>query len=434
MIWNQEMECSSRARMEDLQLERLRETVKTAYARVPFYKRRLDGANVAPEEIRTLDDLKRIPFTYKDDLRDNYPYGMIAVPMDEIVELHGSSGTTGKATMVGYTKKDMETWAEVVARIATAAGARRNDIAQITFGYGLFTGAFGLHFGLQKIGAAVIPLSSGNTERQVRLMRELGTTLLVGTPSYGLYLAEVAERIGIGGDLSLRVGLFGGEGHSEPMREELEERLGIIATENYGMSEIIGPGVAGECCFKAGMHLCEDHFIPEIIDPQTGEVLPVGQKGELVLTAITKEGLPMLRYRTRDITHLIPGRCECGRTSVRVAKMQGRSDDMLVIRGVNVFPTQIEEIVLGTEGIGSHYEIIVSRKDYLDVLEVLVEPRDTRFLEKFSELERLENTLRNRLRAALGIEARVRLVEAASLKRFEGKAKRVTDLRNDTEK
>ena len=408
MIWNQEMECSSRARMEDLQLERLRETVKTAYARVPFYKRRLDEANVAPEDIKTLDDLKRIPFTYKDDLRDNYPYGMIAVPMDEIVELHGSSGTTGKATMVGYTKKDMETWAEVVARIATAAGARRNDIAQITFGYGLFTGAFGLHFGLQKIGAAVIPLSSGNTERQVRLMRELGTTLLVGTPSYGLYLAEVAERMGVGGDLSLRVGLFGGEGHSEPMREELEERLGIIATENYGMSEII--------------------------DPQTGEVQPVGQKGELVLTTITKQGLPMLRYRTRDITHLIPGRCECGRTSVRVAKMQGRSDDMLVIRGVNVFPSQIEEIVLGTEGIGSHYEIIVSRKDYLDVLEVLVEPRDTRFLEKFSELERLENTLRNRLRAALGIEARVRLVEAASLKRFEGKAKRVKDLRNDTEK
>ena len=433
MIWNQEMECSSRARMEDLQAERLRETVKRAYARVPFYKRRLDEANVDPEDVKTLDDLQRIPFTTKDDLRDHYPYGMFAVPMDEIVELHGSSGTTGKATLVGYTKKDIETWAEVVARIATAGGARQNDVAQITFGYGLFTGAFGLHFGLQKIGAAVLPLSGGNTERQIKLMRELGTTVLVGTPSYALYLAEVAERMGAHGRLKLRVGLFGGEGHSEPMRQELEERLGIIATENYGMSEIIGPGVAGECPFKAGMHLCEDHFIPEIIDPQTGAVLPAGAKGELVLTTITKEGLPMLRYRTRDLTYLIPGRCECGRTSMRVAKMQGRSDDMLVIRGVNVFPSQIEEIVLRTEGIGSHYEIVVRRENHLDVLEVLVEPRDARFLEKFSELERLESTLGNRLKTALSVEAKVRLVEPASLKRFEGKAQRVTDLRDKTE-
>ncbi|MFZ5974295.1 MAG: phenylacetate--CoA ligase family protein [Bacillota bacterium] len=433
MIWNPGMECCSRARMEDLQTERLKETVKRAYARVPFYKKRLDEANIDPEDIRTLDDLKRIPFTYKDDLRDNYPYGMLAVPLKEIVELHGSSGTTGKATVVGYTKKDMETWAEVVARIAAAGGAEADDIAQVAFGYGLFTGAFGLHFGLQKIGATVIPLSSGNTERQIKIMRELGTTVLVGTPSYALYLAEVAERMGVRGELRLRIGLFGGEGHSEPMRKELEERLGIIATENYGMSEIIGPGVAGECVHKTGMHLCEDHFLPEIIDPETGDVLPMGETGELVLTTLTKEGLPMLRYRTRDITYLIPGRCECGRTSMRVAKMQGRSDDMLVVRGVNVFPSQIEEIILQTEGIGSHYEIIVSREKYLDVLEVLVEPRDAKLLERYSELERLEQKLRNDLKTALSIEARVRLVEPASLKRFEGKAQRVTDLRDKKE-
>ncbi len=433
MIWNEEMECCSRARMEDLQAERLRETVRWAYARVPFYRKRFEEANLEPEDIKTLDDLRRLPFTEKDDLRNNYPFGMLAVPLRDIVEMHGSSGTTGRATMVGYTKKDMEIWAEVVARVAVAGGAKADDIAQIAFGYGLFTGAFGLHFGLQKIGAAVIPLSSGNTERQLKIMRELGTTLLVSTPSYALYLAEVAGRMGIADELRLRVGLFGGEGHAEPMRREIEEKLHIIATENYGLSEIIGPGVAGECVFKQGMHLAEDHFIPEIIDPDTGEVLPPGQKGELVLTTITKEGLPMLRYRTRDITYIMPERCECGRTSLRIAKMQGRSDDMLVVRGVNVFPSQIEEIVLQAEGIGPHYEIVVSRENYLDVLEVLVEPRDASLLESFAELEKLEQTLRNRLKTALSIEAKVRLVEPASLKRFEGKAQRVTDLRDKKE-
>jgi phenylacetate-CoA ligase len=433
MIWNEEMECCSRARMEDLQAERLRETVRRAIARVPFYRKRFEEANLEPEDIKTLDDLRRLPFTEKDDLRNHYPFGMLAVPLRDIVEMHGSSGTTGRATMVGYTQKDMEIWAEVVARVAVAGGARADDIAQIAFGYGLFTGAFGLHFGLQKIGAAVIPLSSGNTERQLKIMRELGTTLLVSTPSYALYLAEVAARMGIADELRLRVGLFGGEGHAEPMRREIEEKLHIIATENYGLSEIIGPGVAGECVFKQGMHLAEDHFIPEIIDPDTGEVLPAGQKGELVLTTITKEGLPMLRYRTRDITYIMPERCECGRTSLRLAKMQGRSDDMLVVRGVNVFPSQIEEIVLKAEGIGPHYEIVVSRENYLDVLEVLVEPRDARLLESFAELEKLEQTLRNRLKTALSIEAKVRLVEPASLKRFEGKAQRVTDLRDKTE-
>jgi phenylacetate-CoA ligase len=419
--------------MEDLQAERLRETVRWAYARVPFYRKRFEEANLEPEDIKTLDDLRRLPFTEKDDLRNNYPFGMLAVPLRDIVEMHGSSGTTGRATMVGYTKKDMEIWAEVVARVAVAGGAKADDIAQIAFGYGLFTGAFGLHFGLQKIGAAVIPLSSGNTERQLKIMRELGTTLLVSTPSYALYLAEVAGRMGIADELRLRVGLFGGEGHAEPMRREIEEKLHIIATENYGLSEIIGPGVAGECVFKQGMHLAEDHFIPEIIDPDTGEVLPPGQKGELVLTTITKEGLPMLRYRTRDITYIMPERCECGRTSLRIAKMQGRSDDMLVVRGVNVFPSQIEEIVLQAEGIGPHYEIVVSRENYLDVLEVLVEPRDASLLESFAELEKLEQTLRNRLKTALSIEAKVRLVEPASLKRFEGKAQRVTDLRDKKE-
>jgi phenylacetate-CoA ligase len=433
MIWNEEMECCSRARMEDLQAERLRETVRRAIARVPFYRKRFEEANLEPEDIKTLDDLRRLPFTEKDDLRNHYPFGMLAVPLRDIVEMHGSSGTTGRATMVGYTQKDMEIWAEVVARVAVAGGARADDIAQIAFGYGLFTGAFGLHFGLQKIGAAVIPLSSGNTERQLKIMRELGTTLLVSTPSYALYLAEVAARMGIADELRLRVGLFGGEGHAEPMRREIEEKLHIIATENYGLSEIIGPGVAGECVFKQGMHLAEDHFIPEIIDPDTGEVLPAGQKGELVLTTITKEGLPMLRYRTRDITYIMPERCECGRTSLRIAKMQGRSDDMLVVRGVNVFPSQIEEIVLQAEGIGPHYEIVVSRENYLDVLEVLVEPRDARLLESFAELEKLEQTLRNRLKTALSIEAKVRLVEPASLKRFEGKAQRVTDLRDKKE-
>ncbi len=424
------MECCSREDMQSLQLKRLKRTLEHAYSKVPFYKKRLDEAGIKPSDIKSLDDISKVPFTYKDDLRNSYPYDMLAVPIEEIVQLHGSSGTTGRATIVGYTRNDLDVWSEVVARLACAGGAKKSDIAQITFGYGLFTGAFGLHAGLQKVGASIIPMSAGNTERQIKMMCDLGTTLLVGTPSYGLFLAEVAERMGVLDQLKLRVGLFGGEGHSEPMRQELQDKLGIIATENYGLSEIIGPGVAGECIYQDGMHMAEDHFIPEIIDPETGEVLPDGETGELVITSITKEGLPMLRYRTRDITCLIREKCECGRTSVRLAKIQGRSDDMLVVRGVNVFPSQIEEIVLNTDAIGSHYEIIVKREGYLDVLEVLVEPRDAKLLERFSELEKLEKSLSYELKKALSIEAKVRLVEPTSLKRFEGKAKRVTDLRD----
>ncbi len=429
-IYNPQIECMDREHMRALQLERLKKTVKYTYDNVEHYKKKLDGAGVKPEDIRSLEDICYIPFSTKADMRDNYPFGLLARPLKEMVRVHASSGTTGKPTVVAYTKNDLEMWAECIARLAAAAGATDEDVAQITFGYTLFTGAFGLHYGLEKLGATVIPISSGNTERQIMIMKDFGSTLLVGTPSYALYLAETAERLGVGRDeLKLRLGMFGGEGITEAMRSEIESRLGISATQNYGLSEIVGPGVSGECECKCGQHINEDCFYPEIINPQTGETLPIGETGELVLTTINKEGLPMLRYRTKDITYLIEEKCACGRTTLRHASIQGRSDDMLIIRGVNVFPSQIEEVLLSVKEIGPHYEIIVRRDNYLDTIEILVEPLDETMLESFSRLESLQNSIRAKLRVILQLDAKVRLVEPHTLKRFEGKGKHVTDMR-----
>lgn len=431
MIWNTQVECMSRSSMKELQLERLKNIVKRAYENVPMYKRKFDEIGLKPEHIQTLKDIEKIPFTTKNDLRDNYPFNLFAVPLKKIVRLHASSGTTGKPIVVGYTKQDMDTWSENIARLVVAAGGSEDDVAQVVFGYGLFTGGFGLHQGLEKVGITVIPSSSGHSERQLMLMQDFGTTILVGTPSYALYLAEIADEMGIDkSKLKLRLGLFGGEGHTPEMRAEIEKRWGIRATENYGLSEVQGPGVSGECYCQCGMHINEDHFYPEIISPETGEALDYGEKGEIVLTTLTKEGIPMLRYRTKDITILNPEKCECGRTTVRMNKVLGRTDDMLIIRGVNVFPSQIESVLVGLEGIGPHYQIIVTKNGYMDAIEVLVELIDGKLLEKFSELEKLEKKIRHELKVVLQIDAKVRLVEPKSIERFVGKAKRVIDLRN----
>jgi len=429
-IWSRE-ETLEREEFEKIQLERLKKTVERVYHNVPYYKEKLTEAGIEPGDIKTLADLRKIPFTVKEDFRKNYPFGLFASPRKDIVRFHASSGTTGKPTVVGYTKKDMDTWCELIARMVTMAGVTEEDTAQIAFGYGLFTGAFGLHQGLERVGAAVIPMSSGNTEKQIMIMKDFGTTTLVGTPSYALHMAEVAYELGIDPkkDLCLKWGLFGGEGSTEGMRREINERWGLFATENYGMSELIGPGVSGECLALKGMHISEDHFLPEIIDPNTGEVLGEGEVGELVITTITKEALPVLRYRTKDITSLHYEKCDCGRTTVRMSKIQGRTDDMLIIGGVNVFPSQIEDVLLKISGIGPHYQIRVYKKGYLDKIEVDVELVDVNLLDSFALLENLNQKVSHQLRTVLGIDAKVNLVEPRSLARFEGKAKRVIDLR-----
>jgi len=432
MIWNRDAEVSNRKDMEAMQLENLKTVVKRAYENVPFYRKKFDEIGLKPEHIVTLKDIEKIPFTTKLDLRDNYPYSLFAVPMKQIVRVHASSGTTGKPIVVGYTRKDLENWSECVARLIVAAGGSDEDIAQVVFGYGLFTGGFGLHYGLEKVGISVIPVSSGNSERQIMLLQDFGATIIVGTPSYVLHLSEVAEEMGVTKDKhKLRLGLFGGEGHTPEMRAEIEKRWGILATENYGLSEIVGPGVSGECVHQCGMHINEDHFYPEIINPETGETLEYGERGELVITTLTKEGIPMLRYRTKDITVLNPEPCKCGRTSTRMNKILGRTDDMLIIRGVNVFPSQIESVLVGMEHIGPHYQIIVTKKGYMDAIEVLVELIDGSLLEKFSELEKLENKIRHKIKTTLQIDAKIRLVEPKTIERSLGKAKRVIDLRNN---
>jgi len=374
-----------------------------------------------------------LPFTTKQDLRDNYPFGLFTVPKKELVRIHASSGTTGKPTVVGYTRNDMKVWTECVSRIAVMGGATDEDVAQICFGYGMFTGALGLHYGLENIGATVIPSSSGNTQKQIMYMQDFGTSLLVATPSYALHIGEVARQMGLdpGKDLKVRIGLFGGEGMTEAMRQEMYRIWGenMTVTQNYGMSELIGPGVSGECRELCGMHINEDHFIPEIINPDTGEVLPPGEKGELVITCITKEALPLIRYRTRDISRLMYEPCKCGRTTVRMESLSGRTDDMLIIRGVNVFPSQIEEVLLKIPEIGPHYEIVVDRKGHLDAMEIKVELADESLLDSYAKLGELENRIRGNLRVVLGLDAMVKLVAPRSLQRFEGKAKRVTDLR-----
>ncbi|WP_221252523.1 phenylacetate--CoA ligase family protein [Desulfuromonas versatilis] len=420
----------AREDLERLQLERLKTTLEQVYHRVPCYQGKFKLACVAPEDVRTLSDLRRLPFTTKEDLRLNYPYGMFAVPMREVVRIHSSSGTTGKPTVVGYSRQDLQTWTELVARFMTAAGVTADDIVHIAFGYGLFTGAFGLHYGAERIGASVIPISGGNTQKQIMIMQDYKSTALVCTPSYALTLVDFMEKKGIDPkSLALRFGLFGAEPWSEEMRREIETRLGVVATDNYGLSEVMGPGVAGECSYRCGMHIFEDHFIPEIIDPDTGEVLPEGAVGELVLTTISKQAFPMIRYRTRDITRLHYQPCRCGRTHVRMEKTMGRSDDMLIIKGVNVFPTQIEEVLFQVEGCEPHYQLIVDRVGSMDTLEVQVEVNEKIFFDEMKMQRAFVDTVEKKLASALGVSAKVKLVEPSSIPRHEGKANRVTDRR-----
>jgi len=419
-----------REEMTRVQTARLIDTVKRVYHNVPYYREKMQKAGIEPGDINSLEDLKKLPFTYKQDLRDTYPYGLFAAPLSEIVRIHASSGTTGKQTVVGYTRKDIDTWAEVAARTLVSAGADRNSFIQVAYGYGLFTGGLGIHYGAERLGASVIPISGGNTKRQIQIMKDFGTTVLACTPSYALYMAEEMEEMGIKKeDLKLKAGVFGAEPWSENMRKEIEERFGILAIDIYGLSEVIGPGVATECPCKCGLHIQEDHFIPEIIDPVTEEVLPEGSKGELVFTTVTKEGLPLLRYRTRDISSLTYEKCECGRTSVRMSKVSGRSDDMLIIRGVNVFPSQVESVLLEFGETAPHYLMIVDRIDNLDVLEIWVEVNQAMFSDQVKRIEDVENKIRKAIEVTLGINAKVKLVEPKTIERNEGKAKRVIDKR-----
>ena len=432
MIWAKE-ETMSRAEIEAIQLQRLQETVKRVYEKVVPYRQKMEEAKVKPEDIKNLKDLRRLPFITKQDMLDNYPFGLFAVPKDQLVRIHASSGTTGKPTVVGYTKKDLEIWTECVSRIAAMGGATEKDVAQICFGYGMFTGALGLHFGLENMGAAIVPSSTGNTEKQIMFMKDFGTTLLVATPSYALRIGEVAKQMGIDPktDLQVKIGLVGSELLTEAMRTEMHKLWGedMLVTSNYGMSELMGPGVSGECEQLCGMHVNEDFFIPEIIDPKTEEVLPPGEKGELVITCIYKEALPLIRYRTKDITRLNYEPCKCGRTTVRMENLDGRTDDMLKIRGVNVFPSQIEEVLLGIDEIGPHYEIIVTRKDHSDILKIRVELMEP--MDAYKELQALEKKIKQRLRIVLGLDAKIRMESPNTLQRFEGKAQRVKDLRKE---
>ncbi len=430
-IWDPLHECLERKDLERLQLERLRSTLERV-AKVPCYKDKFAASGLSPGDIHSLDDMAKLPFTTKEDLRQNYPYGMFAVPMRDVVRIHSSSGTTGKPTVVGYSRKDLDDCSGLVARFMTAAGVLPDDIVHIAFGYGLFTGAFGLHYGAELIGSAVIPMSGGNTERQIMILKDYEATALVCTPSYALTLADRIEKMGHEPRtyLSLKVGLFGGEPWSEGLRREIEERLNIVATDNYGLSEIVGPGVAGECLCKKGMHIFEDHFIPEIIDPDTGKVLPHGEKGELVLTNIVQEAIPLIRYRTRDITRLHYDKCDCGRTMVRMEKTMGRSDDMLIIKGVNVFPTQIEEVLFQVEGCEPHYQLIVERKGTLDTLEVQVEVNENIFFDEMRKQRAFVEMLEKRLATNIGLHAKIKLVEPSAIPRHEGKANRIIDRRN----
>ena len=430
-IWNKDIECcSDRKKIEDIQLERLRHMACKAYENVPFYKKRFDESGIKPEMIKSLSDLKNLPFTTKEDLRDNYPFGLFAEPMKNVVRLHASSGTTGKPVVAGYTKGDIEVWSEAIARIVTAGGIDENDVVQISFGYGLFTGGFGLHYGIEKVGATIVPMSSGNTQKQLMLMQDFGTTALVATPSYAMYLSEMIKEKGIPRDnFKLKYGFFGSEAMSEKMREKLEDSMGILVTSNYGLTEVMGPGVSGECIYKCGEHINEDMFIVEIIDPKTGEVLPYGESGEVVITTLTKEAMPVLRYRTRDISYIIPEPCTCGRTSYRLAPIQGRTDDMLKIKGVNLFPSEIESVVLEFPQVSQNYQLILRRENMLDTLEIVVELVDGSLLERFSEIEKLENEMKERLHSVLGLRAKLRLAEPKSIERTTGKAKRIIDLR-----
>lgn len=428
-MFSPEIETINRKKLRELQLERLRHIVAYAYDNVPMYKKRFDEIGLKPSHIRTLKDIELIPYTTKDDLRDNYPFGLFAVPMKKIVRLHASSGTTGKPVVGGYTRADLDNWSDCIARLLVMAGATEEDIFHVAFGYGLFTGGFGLHYGIEKLGAAVVPVSSGNTERQLMLMKDFGATALVATPSYAMYLAETAKREGILGDLKVRLVCMGAEASTPEMHTALQELLGAFPTENYGLTEVGGPGVAGECREKAGMHINEDMFYAEIVDTERNRVLGEGEMGEMVITTLTKEGMPVLRYRTKDITSITYEPCKCGRTLARMARVVGRTDDMLIIRGVNVFPSQIESVLMGMKELGKTYEIVVDRVNYMDTLEVRVEVDDAGLLTDYSKLEELVAKIRHALRVVLQLDVKVRLVEPFSIRRAEGKVKRVIDLR-----
>lgn len=430
MIWNKEFECMPEENLRALQLERLKQTVKRAYEKVPYYRKKFEEAGITPDDIKTLDDIVKIPFTSKADLREVYPFGMFASPLDEIIEIHMSSGTTGKPVVAGYTRHDIEVWSEVMARCLTMAGATKDDIVQNCYGYGLFTGGFGVHYGAQKIGAMVVPASAGNTRRQIEIMRDFGTTILTCTPSYALYMAEVAQEMGIDPKtLKLKAGCFGAEMWTEQMRKEIEKRFNLNAFNIYGLTEIIGPGVAHECIEKNGLHVFEDHFYVEVIDPDTGDPLPDGKRGELVLTTLTREGMPMLRFRTRDITSIIREKCSCGRTFAKIERIRGRTDDMIKVRGVMIFPYQIEKTILEVQGVEPHYQIIITRPQHLDEIEVMVEMSKETFSDEVKHIENLRKKLEKRIEETIGIRVKVSLVEPKSLPRSEGKAKRVIDKR-----
>lgn len=430
MIFEPAVECMDRAALRQLQAERLRDAVRRAYENVPFYRKKFDEQGIKPEHIRTLDDIEKLPFTTKDDFRDNYPFGTFAVPLREIIRVHASSGTTGKPTVVGYTREDIQIWADTCARTLGCGGGTPDDIVQVAYGYGLFTGGLGLHYGGERLGATVVPMSSGNTKRQLMLMQDFGTTLLCCTPSYSLQIAEEADAEGVDlKKLKLRAGFFGAEPWSEAMRRQIEQRLPLKAIDIYGLSEVIGPGVASECLEQNGLHIFEDHFYPEIIDPETRKTLPPGERGELVFTCLTKRATPLLRYRTRDLSMLIDEPCPCGRTSRRMARVTGRTDDMLIIRGVNVFPSQIEHVLMKVEGVEPHYVIVVDKTGALDELEIKVEVSEQLFSDEIRKLEALRDRISEEIRSVLGLSAKITLVEPRTIERSLGKAKRVIDRR-----
>ena len=433
MFFQKDIQMMSRSDIEADQLAKLKKLVKYCYDNSPFYHKRFDENGISPDDIKSLKDIERIPFTTKADLRDNYPFGVMAVPMKKIVRLHASSGTTGKPTVVGYTANDLDAWSDCVARITNAAGADDTSLVQICFGYGLFTGALGLHYGLEKLGATIVPSSSGNTEKQIMLMQDFGTDTLVATPSYAQYIGELAKEKGVLDKIHLKLGLLGSEGCTIEMRNAIEKTTGMFVTDNYGMSELGGPGVSGECRERAGMHICEDHFLCEIIDPATGEVLPEGSEGELVVTTLTKEGMPVLRYRTRDITSITYEKCRCGRTTARMGKPKGRSDDMLKIRGVNVFPSQIESVLMTFDEIAPHYQLVLTRENFADHLEIKVELNEnySDMLDNYAALEALHARITKELKIVLGIATKLTIVDCKTLERFQGKAKRIVDLRNE---
>lgn len=432
MIWDEKHECMPTEKLRVLQLERLKSVIRRVYKNVPYFREKLDSLGLKPASIKSLEDLPKLPFITKHELRKTYPFGLFATPLSDVVRIHSSSGTTGKPVVAGYTRADLDLWAEVMARTLTACGVTAGDIVQNAYGYGLFTGGLGIHYGAERVGATVIPISGGNTKRQLMLMEDFGTTVLACTPSYSLQIAEVAGEMGIDmSKIKLRVGVLGAEPWSNEMRAEIEQRLEIKATDIYGLTEIIGPGVAAECESRCGLHIYEDHFIPEIIDPETGDVMPEGETGELVLTCITKEAFPVIRFRTRDIVKLEYGKCDCGRTLARMNRVTGRSDDMLIIRGVNVFPSQVESVLVAIDEAEPHYQLIVRKEGHMDTLEVQVEVDEKLFSDEIKNLQQVQRKIAAEINSLLGIGARVTLVEPKTIERSMGKAKRVIDMRKE---